>query len=132
MATARLSGFLASVAVLLLSGCASYRTNSDVSFKTTNVGTPAQDVIITADSMSDRKYTDLGQVVATVKKLTVFHKNPTEEQANIVLAEKARALGADAVINVDYVRGIISSSWGAIRATGTAVKFTKVSESLLR
>lgn len=58
----------------------------------------------------------------SVKKLTVFHKDPTKEQANEALSEKARAVGADAVINTTYKSGIGFTTWGYIDANGTGVK----------
>ena len=41
---------------------------------------------------------------------------------NIVLAEKALALDADAVINVTYKRGIGMANWGYMKGEGEAVK----------
>lgn len=58
-----------------------------------------------------------------MKKLTLFHKDPTKEQANEDLIEKARLLSADAVINVTYKSGVGFTTWGYINAKGTAVKF---------
>ena len=38
------------------------------------------------------------------------------------LSEKARAIGADAVINVAYRNGVGFTTWGYIDASGTGVK----------
>jgi uncharacterized protein YbjQ (UPF0145 family) len=55
----------------------------------------------------------------------VYHPDPTEEQANVVLSEKAKRIGADAVINVTYESKKSYTSWGVITARGIAVKFVE-------
>ena len=105
--------FLA-VTILLASVCAAYRTNSEVSFETTNIFEPDNNKIISNNSLPDRKHVSLCSVSAEVKKLTLFHKNPTKEQVDIVLAEKAKRLGADAIVNVTYKKMSGFTSWGII------------------
>ncbi|MDO9591749.1 MAG: hypothetical protein Q7I98_00980 [Erysipelotrichaceae bacterium] len=107
---------------LVLSGCAGYRTNTSRTFDSTSVE-KNQHVMIYEDSLPNKKYTDLGKIKAEVKKLTAFHSDPTKEQVNAVLCDKATNLGADAVINVHYKSGIGFSTWGYIEAEGNAVKF---------
>jgi hypothetical protein len=123
--TARTSGkgCIAITAILLMAGCATYRTNSSISFSTTEVTVPESKVLITQGTLPDRKYKPLGPVVAEVRKLTKFNKDPTQDQANIVLLEKAKELGADAVIGVSYDLTISASSWGLMTAKGIAVRF---------
>jgi uncharacterized protein YbjQ (UPF0145 family) len=58
----------------------------------------------------------------SVKKLTLLHNDPTKEQANEALTEKARTIGADAVVNVTYQSGIGLSTWGYIDAKGIGAK----------
>ena len=70
----------------------------------------------------DKKYKEIGLIEVSVKKLTVFHKDPTKEQANEALIEKARIIGADAVIKVTYESGIGFTTWGYIDAKGIGVK----------
>jgi hypothetical protein len=98
----------------------SYRTTSNISSK------PASEndvnVLISEDALPNRKYEEIGQINVSVKKLTIFHKNPTREQANGVLVEKAKAIGANAVVNVTYKSGIGFTTWGYIDAQGTGVK----------
>ena len=53
---------------------------------------------------------------------TPFNKRPTEDDVNVKLRQKAAQMGADAVINVQYTKGVIPSSWRGMTATGTAVK----------
>ena len=111
--------------VVITSGCASYRVSSNVDTLPAPTATSATPVLITETGLSDRKFKVLGPIDVSVKKLTVFHKDPTKEQANEALVEKARLLGADAVINVTYASGIGFTTWGYIDAKGTAVKLTE-------
>ena len=82
----------------------------------------ASKIILTEDNLPGRKYSELGPIEVSVKKLTLFHKDPTREQANEALIERARVLGADAVINITYESGIGFTTWGYIDAKGMAVK----------
>ena len=79
-------------------------------------------VIISEDSLPNRKYRTIGPVEVSVKKMTVFQKDPTREQANEALENWARENGADAVINVKYSSGIGLWTWGYFDADGTGVK----------
>ncbi len=79
-------------------------------------------MLISEDSLPNRKYKVLGPIEVSVKKLTVFHKGPTKEMANEALIEKAKAIGADGVIDVTYKSGIGFTTWGYIDASGKAVK----------
>ena len=104
------------------SGCATYRTDSNITAApsaTTRTLTP---VLIAEDSLPKRKYKEIGPVEVSVKKLTVFNADPTKEMANDALIEKARLIGADAVIKVTYKTGIGMTTWGYIDASGTGVK----------
>ena len=111
--------------VLMMAGCATYRTNSDISFDSTKVDAPKTVVIITIGTIGHRKYKEIGEIEAKVKKSMAYHPDPTEEQANVVLSEKAKRLGADAVINVTYESKKSYTSWGVITARGIAVKFVE-------
>jgi hypothetical protein len=115
------------VLVSTASGCASYRTDSNITSAPTGVtsaSTPAPTVkvLISEDSLPNRKYKEIGPVEVSVKKLTVFHKDPTKEQANEALTEKAMVIGADAVIDVVYKSGVGFTTWGYMDANGTGVK----------
>ena len=79
--------------------------------------------VLILEGVPDKKYRELGPIDVSVKKLTIFHKDPTKERANEALIEKARIIGADAVIKVTYDSGIGFTTWGYIDAKGTAVKF---------
>lgn len=110
------------LAVTVVSGCASYRTDSNISADSAPA-TASNAKVLIMEGVPDKKYKELGPVEVSVKKLTVFHKDPTKEQANEALIEKARLIGADAVIKVTYESGIGFTTWGYIDAKGTGVKF---------
>lgn len=112
------------ISAALSVGCSmsKYRTDSDVSFDTT-IGVSSQsEILILEADYPDDNYKSLGWISGEVKKRTAFNKDPTKEQANIVLSEKAKALGADAVINVTYESGVGVTTWGYIRGSGEAIK----------
>ncbi len=111
--------------VLMMAGCAPYKTNSNISFDSTKIDSPKTVVIITRGTIGHRKYIEIGEIEANVKKSMPYHPDPTEERANVVLSEKAKRLGADAVINVTYESKKSYTSWGVITARGIAVKFVE-------
>lgn len=111
----------AAVAATALSGCATYRTDSNIASEPTSAVSSKANVLI-IEGVPDKKYKEIGPIEVSVKKLTVFHKDPTKEQANEALVEKARIIGADAVIKVTYESGIGFTTWGYIDAKGTGVK----------
>ncbi|WP_312569293.1 hypothetical protein [Comamonas sp.] len=113
---------LSVVCAVLTSGCASYRTSSNIATEASAVQSTNSTVLISEGSLSDRKYKEIAAIEVSVKKLTVFHKDPTKEQANEALTEKARVIGADAVINTTYKSGVGLTTWGYIDAKGTGVK----------
>ena len=93
------------------------------------IAPPATDVPVYATDKLDRPYEVIGEVRAGVRKLTPFSSKPTEAKIYRNLWERARKLGADAVINARYGdnRGSLTS-YGTTEATGTAVRFVKVPE----
>ena len=50
----------------------------------------------------ERAYTQLGPIKVTVNKLTAFHPNPSVEAVEEAMRKEAAALGADAIIQVDF------------------------------
>ncbi len=121
---------LAALVLASLSGCAAYRVSSNVDPApgTAPSGAAAPStgsVLLAEDNLPGRKYSAIGPVEVSVKKLTVFHKDPTREQANEALIEKARTMGADAVVNITYTSGIGFTTWGYIDAKGTAVRLAR-------
>ena len=111
----------ACLALVLASGCASHRISSNVDEAATGSAANVP-VLIAENGLPGRKFTDLGIVHVSIKKLTVFNSNPTKEQAIEALKDKARILGADAVIDVKYDFGVGATTWGYMDATGKAVK----------
>ncbi len=115
---------VAAIAVTAISGCATYRTDSNIPSAPASAVVSKASVLI-LEGVPDRKYMELGSVEVSVKKLTVFHRDPTKDQANEALIEKARIIGADAVIKVSYESGIGFTTWGYIDAKGVGVKFSE-------
>lgn len=108
--------------MLSLSGCATYRSSSNVeSSGRVNGGARTEPVTIT-EGTPQEKYAEIGFIEISIKKLTVFNADPTRDQANELLREKARAIGADAVIQVKYMNGIGLTTWGYLDAQGMGVK----------
>ena len=116
--------FVTAIAATAISGCATYRTDSNIPPAPDSAVVSKANVLI-LDGVPDRKYKELGSVEVSVKKLTIFHKDPTKEQANEALVEKARIIGADAVIKVSYESGIGFTTWGYMDAKGVGVKFSE-------
>ncbi len=115
---------LALLTVTSLSGCASYRTSSNIEQGSSSQTVATRQVeIFLAGSSPGRPHAELQRVEVSVKKLTVFHKDPTREQANEALSEKAALIGADAVKDVQYQSGVGLTTWGYMDAQGTAIKF---------
>ncbi|KQS05160.1 hypothetical protein ASG11_04295 [Sphingomonas sp. Leaf357] len=74
--------------------------------------------------ITDRPYKVLGEVKAGVRKATVFSKSPSQKKIYEELWERARKLGADAVIKASYGDSHVTAlSWGKANATGVAIKF---------
>ena len=117
---------LLAVVVAMTAGCATYRTDSNIESKPPDAATPSPvKVLLTEDSLPSRKYTEIGPIEVSVKKLTVFDKDPTKEQANEALIEKARSIGANAVIKIAYTSGVGFTTWGYMDAKGIGVKLAE-------
>jgi hypothetical protein len=124
MSFTRTSLLITAVVSSLVSGCASYRTESNIPSAATPTAASTGKVLISEDSLTNRKYKVLGPIEVSIKKLTVFHSDPTKEMANQALMEKARAIGADAVVDVTYKSGIGLTTWGYLDANGKGVKLS--------
>jgi hypothetical protein len=105
----------------MTTGCATYRVSSNVESAPT-APAPAVQVLLAEDSLPGRTYTEIGPIEVSVKKLTIFDRDPTKAQADQALIEKARTIGADAVINIKYSSGIGLMTWGYMDAKGIGVK----------
>lgn len=79
--------------------------------------------------LTDRPYKVLGDVKAGVRKATVFSKSPSQKKIYEELWERAKKLGADAVVKASYGDAKVSlMSWGQSNATGVAIKFLTAEE----
>lgn len=110
-----------SILALGITGC-SYRNDSGVSIPDNLNAMSASNVLVTEDSLNDKNCVTIKEIDTSVKKLTVFHKDPTKEQANFVLAEQAKKIDANAVRNVKYSSGVGLTTWGYMDAKGDASK----------
>lgn len=110
-----------SILALGINGC-SYRNDSGISIPDNLNAMSASNVLVTEDSLNDKNCVTIKEIDTSVKKLTVFHKDPTKEQANFVLAEQAKKLDANAVRNVKYSSGVGLTTWGYMDAKGDASK----------
>ncbi|WP_010542784.1 hypothetical protein [Sphingomonas elodea] len=85
---------------------------------------PEVGVPVFAEDITDRPYVVLGEVKAGVRKATVFSNAPSQRKIYAELWERARKLGADAVIKASYGKAHITAfSWGKANATGVAIRF---------
>ncbi len=71
----------------------------------------------------ERPYRIVGNISAKVGAATLFSKTPTIEDVNFRLQERASQVGANAVIKVQYDRGMSLTSYKELRANGVAVVF---------
>lgn len=103
-----------------ISGCA-YRTDSGINIPE-NIKSDSSTILIAEDSLNNKNCKTIEQIDVSVKKLTAFHSDPTKEQVNYVLSEKAKLLNANAVRNVKYSSGVGFTTWGYMDAKGDASK----------
>lgn len=64
----------------------------------------------------------LGRVKARKGAFSALSKKPTYKEVNEKLRKKAYEMGANAILHVEYKRGISATSWKTLWAKGTAVK----------
>lgn len=115
----------------LLSGCGTYYT-SDVAPVTGGTSsevvkkTPhrsVRDIPVTEED-SQRSYLALGDISVTVRKVSLFDKDPTKQKVNEALQEEAYQLGADEVILARYgTVGLSAWSYGALEGKGRAIAY---------
>lgn len=84
----------------------------------------AMSVPVISGDINDRPYRVVGNIEAKVRKVTVFEKDPSEAKVYRELWERARKLGADAVVNAKYSETLYGGwTWGRRHASGQAIKF---------
>lgn len=85
--------------------------------------TPSQVLMYELD-ITDRPYTTLGEVSASVTKLNPWGADPKQSEVETKLREEAVKKGADALIYVRYTKvGVSYNRWNGIDGKAQAVKF---------
>lgn len=79
-----------------------------------------EDIGIYAENI-DENYKKISSIKVRVGGAYLFSKTPTVEDVNLKLKEEAIKLGANAIVNVQYNRGMSWTSFETLTATGVAV-----------
>ncbi len=122
---------LISLSLFILTGCGTWsHTEAKKNGEPVLVATTGEeekkpeDIILSNEDISDKKYTVVAELDVVVNKTTIFHKDPTPELVDVKLRETAAKLGADAVILVRYGSvGVSVISWGSLSGKGWAIRF---------
>ncbi len=109
---------------MLLSGCATYRVTSNIPSAGEAAAVGGTVMVLQAETLQ-RAYQELGPIQVTVRKGNPFMATPTHEQADLALRQKARDMGAEAIIRVHYEEGFGLMSGSHIKAEGIAIRFTE-------
>ncbi len=107
--------------ILLLSACSTYHSNSEFEFDSVHLSGQKPALPIVKKLPADQ-ITYLGWVEAEVYSPSLFHEAPSQEQVNIVIADKAQRLQADAIMHVEYKDGFTMSAKARLVARGQAVR----------
>jgi hypothetical protein len=83
--------------------------------------TAPNEVRIYSDNGPYRPVRVVGPVRSRIAPPGAFARAPAIEDVNMLLQDAAAKLGANAVINVTYQRGLKFTSWKALTARGTAI-----------
>ena len=105
--------------------CSVYNTNAkDIEFDSARAENIKPEIYVGELDEQANDFTYLGWVEAKVFKANPFSEKPTEHMADIVLAHKARKMGAHAVTYVSYK----TNSIGAMVAKGQAVRINEIDD----
>lgn len=110
------------LAAVSLASCSTYRVSSNIP----SGQVPASDgavLLIEGELPDSRGYQELGPIEVIVRKGSPFVDPPTRRHAELALTQKARDMGAEAVIRVEYKDGFDIVSWGHIEARGIGIRF---------
>lgn len=110
---------LALAAVVLIQGCAAPPPSNPL------LSNPYRIVPVHKGVPENTQYKKIDTINITFKRATVFDRNPNIEDANLMLQDEARRLGADAVINVAYENLLDEQNWSYIKASGEAISFIR-------
>jgi len=105
--------------LVLLSGCTGYRMTSNIPPASKSV--EPYPVMVTSGDLPV-PYDEIGPLQVVVRPASYFAATPTEHEARLGLMQKAREMGANAVIKVTYESRWDVISMGHIEAHGIAVK----------
>ena len=112
------------LAALGLAGCSTYRVTSNIPAGNTAHAPVAGPVLLMEGELpDDRAYEELGPIEVTVRKGSPLVEAPGREHADLALTQKARDMGAEAVIRIKYESGFDAMTWGHIEANGIAIRF---------
>lgn len=112
--------FIASILVLL-NACTGYRMTSNIPPSSKDADIADYPVTVTADDL-DVPYEEIGPLEVVIRPSTMLNSKPTKRHARLGLMQKARAIGATAVIKVTFEERFDVVSFGHIEARGVAVK----------
>lgn len=84
---------------------------------------------VVARDITDRPYRVIGEIHTNVSKATIFSADPSERKVFEELWQRARKVGADAVVNARYSESVPGGwTWGRRKAHGQAIKFLTAAE----
>jgi len=105
-----------------LASCSTYKTSTKTTFDSIQLNGQQPSIHVGEINETPDKIAMLGWVDAAVTQPHWFADKPTEEQVNIILAEKGAKLGADAIIYVSYQTKVNPSTLLQLQGRGQAVK----------
>ena len=106
--------------VFTFCSCAT-RSSSKFSGKTKTA--LSAEIFLTESETISQPFEKLGPIEAVVKKNMLLFANPKKSQVDQELIQKARVIGADAIIDLEYSGGIGFATWGYMKASGIAVRY---------
>lgn len=99
---------------IFISGCMTFPEVSRISSASYPAKDASASILLRTSDYADKKYEEIA--VINIRSGSMTHV----DQLNESLKQKARELGADAIIRIQYGH---EGMWGNPTATGTAVKF---------
>lgn len=86
-------------------------------------------VPVISGDVNDRPYRVVAEIRVNIAKVTYFSRDPSEARVYKELWERARKVGADAVVNARYSEAIPGGwTYGRRKASGQAIKFLSDAE----
>ena len=83
----------------------------------------SDEIFLTESETISQPFEKLGRIEAVVKKNMLLFPNPKKSQVDQELIQKARVIGANAIIDLEYTGGIGLTTWGYMKASGIAVRY---------